>query len=230
VDCFKFEFIRIDVAPEKITATFWDCGGVFLTNGWDHHARRSVTEHFGLSFDEFEQRHEQPNDAWERGAITLREYLQETVFYTSRPFSQQEFIARMRAASKVLYPEMIAWVRSLRAQRTESSPSDIYMLSNESRELMAHRIPEFGLTGLFDAYLVSAYIGLRKPEAAFFDRVLEICQRSPGECVFIDDRQENIEAAEKAGIRGIRMVSPQQVIAELSQIGIAADRKSVQSR
>ena len=217
------------MTANKITTTFWDCGGVFLTNGWDHAARRSVTGHFGLSFDEFEQRHEQPNDAWERGAITLEQYLRQTVFYRPRPFSQEEFIARMRAASQSLYPEMIAFVRGLRAGRTQSPASDIYLLSNESRELMAYRIPEFGLTGLFDAYLVSAYIGLRKPEAAFYQRVLEICQRSPEECVFIDDRQENIDAAAKLGIRGIRMQSPQQVIAELSRIGIVVDEESMRA-
>ena len=129
----------------------------------------------------------------------------------------------MRAASKVLYPDMIAWVRRLRAQRTQSTISDIYLLSNESRELMAYRIPTFGLTGLFDAYLVSAYIGVRKPEPAAFERALEICQRAPEECVFIDDRQENVEAAEKAGIQGIRMESPSQVIADLGRLGILVD-------
>lgn len=211
------------MAAKKITATLWDCGGVFLTNGWDHRARRSVLDHFGLSFTEFEQRHERPNDAWERGAITLQQYLQQTVFYTTRPFTQEEFIAQMRAASKVLYPDMIAWVRRLRAQRTQSTVSDIYLLSNESRELMAYRLPTFGLTGLFDAYLVSAYIGVRKPEPAAFERALEICQRAPEECVFIDDRQENVEAAEKAGIQGIRMESPSQVIADLGRLGILVD-------
>ncbi|HET9086029.1 MAG TPA: HAD family phosphatase [Acidobacteriaceae bacterium] len=214
------------MAAEKITATFWDCGGVFLTNGWDHQERRSVTEHFGLSFEEFEERHEEPNDAWERGAITLREYLQETVFYKPRSFSPEEFFAQMRAVSKPLHPEMIDWVRKLRAQRMESGLREIYLLSNESRELMAYRIPAFRLTGLFDAYLVSAYIGLRKPEAAFFDRVLEICQRPPEECVFVDDRQENVDAAERAKIHGIRMTSPQHVIAELGKLGVVIQQKS----
>lgn len=211
------------MALVKITTTLWDCGGVFLTNGWDHQARRCVAEHFALDFDELEERHEQPNDAWERGLITLQQYLQQTVFYRPRQFSREEFIVQMLTMSKVLNPEMIAFVRGLRSQRTESTASDIYLLSNESRELMAYRLPEFGLTGLFDAYLVSAYIGLRKPELAFFQRVLEICQRSPQECVFIDDRQENIEAGQKVGIRGIRLQSPQQVIAELNRIGIAVD-------
>lgn len=217
------------MAPENITTTFWDCGGVFLTNGWDHHARRSVTEYFGLSFEEYEQRHEQSNDAWERGVITLQQYLKQTVFYTVRPFSQEEFIDRMRAASKLLYPEMLAWVRTLRAQRSESSATGIYLLSNESRELMAYRIPEFGLTGLFDAYLVSAYIGLRKPDVAFFERALEICQRSPEECVFVDDREENIAAAKAAGIRGVHMISPSQAIAELADLGVVVCKRPAQS-
>ena len=46
----------------KIRATFWDCGGVLLTNGWDEHARERVAKHFGLNFDEFEQRHIPAND------------------------------------------------------------------------------------------------------------------------------------------------------------------------
>lgn len=212
----------IPAARTKIAATFWDCGGVLLTNGWDHHARRYVAEHFGLSFEEFEQRHERPNDLWERGKIGLNQYLQQTVFYAPRAFSEEDFIAQMRAVSNVLYPEMIAFVRRLRAQRTVTADTGIYLLSNESRELMDYRIPQLGLCGLFDAYLVSAYIGLRKPEVEFFRCALEISQRSPHECVFIDDREENVAAARELGIVGVRMETPQQVIAELGWLGIAA--------
>ncbi|MHB8302323.1 MAG: HAD family hydrolase [Acidobacteriaceae bacterium] len=210
------------MATAKITATFWDCGGVFLTDGWDHHGRRQVVEHFGLSLEDFEQRHEQPNDAWERGEITLQQYLRQTVFYAPRQFSQEEFIDRMRAVSKVLYPEMIEFVRQFRARRAAQSQSVLYLLSNESRELMQYRIPQFGLAGLFDGYLVSAYIGLRKPQAEFFRCALDISQRAPESCVFIDDREENVAAACELGIRGVRLESPQQAIAELTGMGIAA--------
>jgi putative hydrolase of the HAD superfamily len=206
----------------KIRATFWDCGGVLLTNGWDEHERKLVAEHFGLNFDEFEQRHHQPNDLWERGKIDVHEYLRETVFYVPRAFSENEFLAKMRDVSQVLYPRMIEFLRALRAQG--SPENSTYMLSNESRELMEYRIPTFGLAGLFDAYLVSAYIALRKPEPAFFQCALDISQRQPEECVFIDDREENLEGARRVGIQGIRMTSPEQVIAELRQLGITADR------
>lgn len=206
----------------KITATLWDCGGVLLTNGWDHIARKQVVEHFGLNFEEFEERHTKPNDRWERGEITLREYLQETVFYFPRQFSEEEFFAQMRAVSRVLYPPMIAFLKQLRSQRTPSDTFGTYLLSNESRELMAYRIPEFGLSPLFDAFLVSAYVGLRKPETVFFQCALDISQRSPEQCVFIDDREENVAAARDLGIHGIRMETPQQVIAELGKLGIMA--------
>ena len=206
----------------KITATFWDCGGVLLTNGWDHRERRQVADYFGIDFDAMERRHEQPNDEWERGKITLHEYLRRTVFYTPRPFSEQDFIAQMRAASQVLYPEMLEFLRSLRASRSPEAIPGMYMLSNESRELMAYRIPQFGLTGLFDAFLISAYIGLRKPDEDFFACALDVTQRRPEQCVFIDDREENVAAARAMGIHGIRFETPQQAISRLSELGIVA--------
>ena len=114
---------------------------------------------------------------------------------------------------------MIDFVRKMRAAATPQQ--EIYLLSNESRELMAYRIPTF-LGGLFDAYLVSAYIGLRKPQAEFFIRALEIAQRDPAECVFVDDREENVSAAAAVGIHAIRMESPRQVLAELARFGVTA--------
>lgn len=211
-----------DGASPHIQAVFWDCGGVFLTNGWDHGERTSVVEHFGLNDEEFERRHPEANDAWERGKITIDEYLRRTVFYEPRAFSPEEFIARMRGVSKVLYPEMIEFLRRLRAKRTSGTDLTIYLLSNESRELMTYRIPTFGLTGLFDAYLVSAYIGLRKPEAAFYRCALDVAQRSADECVFVDDREDNLEGAVQLGIRGVRMTDPVKTIAELEALGLMA--------
>jgi len=209
-------------ANGKITATFWDCGGVLLTNGWDHVARKCVIEHFGLDFDEFEQRHAEQNDPWERGKISLQQYLDATVFYVPRQFTMEQFVSLMQVVSQVLYPAMIDFLRQLRQPCTPGNRILAYLLSNESRELMAYRIPKFGLGPLFDAFLVSAYIGLRKPEPAFFTRALEISQRRPEQCVFIDDREENVAAAQKLGIHSIRLESPQQGIAELGKLGILA--------
>lgn len=213
----------MNLATARITATLWDCGGVFLTNGWDHRERRQVIDHFGLSYEEFEERHEKPNDAWERGHITIQEYLRQSVFYQPRQFSLEEFIAQMLAVSKVIHPELLDFVKRLRVGRNAADRIGIYLLSNESRELMQYRINQLGLAEMFDAYIVSAYIGRRKPGADFFQCALDIVRHAPQNCVFIDDREENVAAASKLGIHGIQMKTPQQTIGELAELGIGID-------
>ncbi len=70
----------------------FDVGGVLLTNGWDHRERAMVLDQFHLDRAEFEARHAGPNDAWERDLITVKEYLDTTVFYEPRSFSHDEFL------------------------------------------------------------------------------------------------------------------------------------------
>ena len=80
----------------------FDVGGVLLTNGWDHRERAEVLEQFHLDRAAFEDRHAQPNDAWERDVITAKDYLDATVFYEPREFSHDEFLAAICAQSKLL--------------------------------------------------------------------------------------------------------------------------------
>jgi FMN phosphatase YigB (HAD superfamily) len=51
---------------------------------------------------------------------------------------------------------------------------------------------------------------------------LELTQHSPEECVFIDDRQENLSGAEKVGIRGVLMKDAPQLRRDLQALGIDA--------
>ena len=58
-----------------ITCMFLDIGGVLLTNGWDHHARKRAATDFGLEWAEMENRHNLAFDTYEEGKLTLEEYL-----------------------------------------------------------------------------------------------------------------------------------------------------------
>ena len=51
----------------EITTMFWDIGGVLLSNGWDRDLRRQAVEHFGLDWEEFEDRHELVAGAFDAG-------------------------------------------------------------------------------------------------------------------------------------------------------------------
>ena len=89
-----------------ITTLFLDIGGVLLTDGWDHHARKRVAAHFQLEFGALNARHDLVFPAYEEGKFTLEEYLDWTVFHEQRPFTREEFRKLMFAQSKA-YPEMI---------------------------------------------------------------------------------------------------------------------------
>jgi len=201
----------------KIRTILWDVGGVLLTNGWDHSERADLFREFQIDRDEFEVRHEAVNDAWEKGEITVDEYLDHTLFYEPRDFSREAFFTRMKDVSQWLPHTAIEIVRSL-AGRDDVK---VAMLSNESRELMDHRIESFGLGGDFSAYLVSAYVGLRKPDPAIFKLALDVMQSSPEETMFVDDRRENAAAATALGIHGVQYEGPEKLEAEIKRLGIS---------
>ena len=67
-----------------ITTLFLDVGGVLLTNGWDHHARKRAATKFKLDLAEMEDRHHLTFDTYDEGKLTLEEYLERVVFYEER--------------------------------------------------------------------------------------------------------------------------------------------------
>ena len=74
--------------------------------------------------------------------------------------------------------------------------------------------------GQFDDVLVSYELGYCKPDAEFFQRGLEKLSASPEECVFIDDRQDNVDAANSMGIAGLQFTSAERLESDLANLGI----------
>jgi hypothetical protein len=71
-----------------ITCVFLDVGGVLLTNGWDHLARRRAAKYFKLEWAEMEERHRLTFEIHEEGKLTFEEYLGWVVFYQKRLFTR----------------------------------------------------------------------------------------------------------------------------------------------
>jgi putative hydrolase of the HAD superfamily len=96
-------------------------------------------------------------------------------------------------------------------------------LNNESRELNDYRIEKFGLKRIFDLFVSSCFVGLRKPEAEIYRLALDLTQREPHECCFIDDRALNLECAAQLGMRTIRMQTVEQLRGDLKALGVTAE-------
>ena len=200
-----------------VTTLFWDIGGVILTNGWDRASRKLAAHQFGLDWEEYQDRHELSFPAFEMGQLSLDQYLERTVFYRPRPFSRDEFKAFMFAQSREL-PESRAVVKQL----ARSGRFFLATINNEPLELNQRRIEQFGLRNEFRAFFSSCYLGARKPDTAIYRMALEVTQRDPQECVFIDDRALNLECAGRLGMRTIHFQNAVQLQDELRRNGVTA--------
>jgi putative hydrolase of the HAD superfamily len=198
-----------------IRAIFWDVGGVLLTNAWDRTQRTAALEHFHLDEEEFHDRHEMVVSSFERGKITLDEYLDRTVFYRARPFEREAFKEYMFSLSKPL-PDVLGFAQSL----TDSGRYFMGTINNESRELNLYRIEKCGLRKIFGLFVSSCFVGLRKPERDIYRLALETTQRAAEECCFVDDRSLNLECAAKMGMQTIQMQNLEQLKADLKKIGV----------
>jgi putative hydrolase of the HAD superfamily len=194
----------------------FDVGGVLLTNGWDHGERAAAMEHFHLDRTAFEARHLAPYDAWERGAIPMKAYLDTTVFFEPRSFSQDEFFAYMLTQSKILPDGALGILGELAA----SDKCMLGALNNEARETNEYRFGKFGLRAFFKVALSSCYLGLRKPDLAIYKRALDILGRPPERILFIDDREENVAGAVAAGMRSIRFQGAESLRRDLVSLGV----------
>lgn len=79
----------------------------------------------------------------------------------------------------------------------------IYGLTNWSMETFPAARERFGILQMIDNYVVSGAEGLVKPDARLFRVLLERYGLEARECIFIDDNEANVRAAEALGITGI---------------------------
>lgn len=199
----------------ETTTLFFDVGGVVLTNGWDRDQRRAAAERFELDWEEFADRHDLVAAQWETGDLSLDAYLERTVFHRDRPFDRQDLTEFMYAQSAPL-PGMFDLLGELAA----SGRYYLATLNNESLELNHYRVTTFGLRRFFQAFFSSGSLGVRKPDKAIYDIALSVTMRSATECLFIDDRELNLQCAALEGMGTVLHEDVDQLRRSLAELGI----------
>jgi putative hydrolase of the HAD superfamily len=198
-----------------ITTLFFDIGGVCLSNGWDHEQRQALAKKLGFDYEAFDSRHRQVIDALERGQLTLDEYLQWTLFYEPRPFTPAGVVHDIQELTTP-FAETLDIVKALRRRGRYL----LATINNESRELNEYRIQRFELSDLFIAFFTSCYLGLLKPQPEHYRRAMQITQRTPGECLYIDDRPMNVEVARILGMHPIQFKDAGQLETDIRAMGV----------
>ncbi|MCD7867325.1 MAG: HAD family phosphatase [Clostridiales bacterium] len=107
------------------------------------------------------------------------------------------------------------WLRYLKNQGYR-----LYALSNYSQYMYEHTLKELSFLKEMDGVLLSWEIQDIKPHASFYQALLTRCGLKAEESVFLDDREDNCQAAERQGIHAIVFENLKQAAGELEKLGV----------
>lgn len=108
-----------------------------------------------------------------------------------------------------------AWIN-----RLKENGYRVYILSNYSKYAYEKTIEALSFLEDVDGALFSYEVHQIKPEPEIYLSLLQKFHLNAEECVFLDDRKENVEAAKQQGICGIQFHTYEQAVAELQKYGV----------
>ena len=156
-----------------------------------------------------------PIHALERGECTDEEFerlLAAELRHTDgQPVPADGLLGRMFAAG-VIEAEMVELVRSLRRDGLRTA-----LLSN-SWGTSGFAYPRDLLGELFDVVVISAEVAMRKPEERIFRHTAALLGLEPHECVFIDDVEANVTAAQEVGLAALHHRESAATLARLADL------------
>jgi len=115
-------------------------------------------------------------------------------------------------ATDVLDGELLDYIRSLRPRLKTA------LLSNASLRLVTVLRDDLHIEDCFDVIVISAQVGLMKPDPAIYRLTLERLGVEPQEAVFLDDVLDNVEAASSLGIHTVHFVGREEAVCELEEL------------
>ncbi|NIY85215.1 HAD family hydrolase [Vibrio hepatarius] len=106
-------------------------------------------------------------------------------------------------------------------KRVKSAGYNVYALTDNVHEIVAHLKAKYTFWPLFDGATVSAELGVLKPQAEMYLSLLTKYKLSASETVFIDDMPHNVAGAKAVGMAGIRFENAAQCEDELKALGLS---------
>lgn len=152
--------------------------------------------------------------SYESGRGTRSKFAQDVIAEFTLPVEPEAFLAEFAWWPRRLFADTKPLLESLKARYTLASLSNTNELHWERFER------EWNLPAHFHANFPSYAVGRLKPDADYFEHVLEALDVSADRALFIDDNALNVEAAAKLGIVARRAVGPSGVRQVLAELGL----------
>ncbi len=199
---------------QPVRAVIFDLGGVVIDSPL--HAIRNYERELGIPVGTVDRVvvDTGPQGAWsrlERGEVAMADFhrdFEAELRAVGHTLSAATMMARIAECAP--RPTMIEAIRRIRGRGLRAGA-----LTNNWANDRAD--PTHGLADLFDAFIESSKVGLRKPDPRIYRLACEALGVAPTETVFLDDIGRNLKSARELGMRTIKVDAPAPALDELSQ-------------
>jgi epoxide hydrolase-like predicted phosphatase len=205
------------VENKKIKAIIFDLGGVYFKDALSSFSDLSVREGFTTNrflkvirkkyFKKIETNKMSENDFWHK-------FKYDVGFKMPIVEAKSYFLSHHKPM-----PGMKNLIRKIRRN------FKVGLLTNNTIAWFNMADKEFKVSNDFDAVVVSAKVGFRKPDKKIYKIMAKELGVAPGECIFFDDYHDNIVGAEKAGMRAFNFTSVKDTENKLNDLGIIIGKK-----
>lgn len=153
---------------------------------------------------------------YERGVIRTPEFLASMNELLATDISHAEFTRLWNAT----FRENLEMAR-LFATLRQTHP--LYLLSNTNDNHYEFLQETFNVARHFDELILSYEVGATKPDAAIYEEVVTRSGFLPGQCLFVDDLEANVQAAAQLGMQTIHFTGVEPLKARLTTLGITVE-------
>ncbi len=205
----------------KIKAVIFDYGEVLCHRPPDEDFHRLAnvfgSENIGSENIGFRELWEKDRGEFDRGDITAEAYWTALAKHAGVEIDAAQLSDVCRWDVEMwgsANEQMVDWLRRLRASGIKTG-----LLSNIHPAMIAYLRENFDWLDQFDFKTLSAEVRMIKPDPAIYEHTLRGLGVAAAEAIFIDDREINVEAAKKLGIRALRFRSVEKLREDLERMG-----------
>jgi epoxide hydrolase-like predicted phosphatase len=201
------------LARVMIKAIIFDLGGVLLRTE-DFTPRERLAERLGMDRHELEELifGGDSGDKAQRGEISTEQHWQNVSYLLGYDRHKLKSMLDEFFYTDQLDAELVEYIRILhRSYKTA-------LLSNATDDLRQRIEEQWHFEDAFDVIVISAEVGVAKPDPRIFRLALEQLEVQASEAIFVDDFQRNVNSARETGMSAVRFLNPQQLREELSQL------------
>ncbi len=191
-----------------IKLIIFDVGGILIEKIEEKGMYQNIAKFIGISHEDYEAARKQYWSLATTGELSLKQFY-EKVLKKHNVDKKAEDIVRKHLEEyekiqRVRNPEIIRIIEDLRINY------EVVALTNTEIE-MGEFNKQNGLYQYYERAFLSTELHMKKPDAVIFQKVLDECNVTADEALFIDDKEENTEGARELGIPCILYENPKQL-------------------